>query len=287
MFLPLIGFGIALVASIVLLMDEHASLAPDSAYYIEASQGKRVPIPFAYRWLIPLWASYRDEKFSQWKILTLVSICCQGILLPVYANDWRAVVLVGMLPAVWRFQLRHPVLVDAPAMAVALLGATIWVRSPHDAWHVAGVILFALIAGGIRETAPVWMAIYAWSPLPLIGLIAVIPGALRARKVDPQADNLWIQHPFETALKFRKGHWLAWQMVCIPWGVLLPIAVLHADVKVWVALAVAHLPWIATSDWNRISAWAAPVLAVAALTWQSDLWPLLLLIHVFNPYRGA
>jgi hypothetical protein len=282
--LALYGTLLALGIAALLLLDEHPSLAPDSAYYLDAGAGKRVPIPFAYRWFLPF---ALGTVHNRWRIVTLAAIGIQGGALAVYAHDLRAVILVGFLPALWRFSLRHPILADAPAMAVALCGAATWTVLPHTWPTILLLLTLSLLAGGMRETAPVWMAIYCWSPWPLAGLLAVLPGALKARKVDPTSDNIWIQHPVESALKARRGHWLAWQLVAVPWGVLLPLAVWHATPRVWLALALAHLPWLATSDWNRIAAWAAPVLAVAALSWHSDLWPLLLLIHVFNPYRGA
>jgi hypothetical protein len=282
--LALYGALLAVGIAIVLLLDEQPSLAPDSAYYLDAGAGTRVPIPFAYRWFLP---AVLGTVHSRWRVVTFLSIVIQGAALAVYAQDLRAVVLVGLLPALWRFNLRHPVLVDAPALATALCGAAAWTVLPHTWPTLALLVMLSLVAGGMRETAPVWTAIYCGSPWPLIGLLAVLPGALRARAVDPGQDNLWICHPVESALKARRRHWLAWQMVVVPWGVLLPLAVWHSTPRVWLALAVGHLPWLATSDWNRIAAWAAPVLAITALSWQSDLWPLLLLIHVFNPYRGA
>lgn len=282
--LALFGGLLALGIGIVLLVDENPSLAPDSAYYLAAAGGERVPIPFAYRWYLP---TLLGAVHNRWRVVTFLSIAVQGAALAVYAQDLRAVILVGLLPALWRFSLRHPILVDAPAMAAALCGAAVWTVCPHDWPTIVLIVTMAFLSGGMRETAPIWMAVYCWSPWPLIGVLGILPGALLARKVDPGQDNLWIVHPVESALKARRRHWLAWQMVVVPWGVLLPLAVWHSTPRVWLALALGHLPWLATSDWNRIAAWAAPVLAVAALSWQSDLWPLLLLIHVFNPYRGA
>lgn len=280
----LFGCLLAIPISLILLMDEHPSLAPDSAYYLEAGGRKAVPPPFAWRWLLPF---LLGTVHNRWRVLTLVAIWVQGGALAWYANDLRAVILVGMLPAVWRFSLRHPVLVDAPGMAVALIGAAMLLHWPADWFTLSQVIVLALVGGAIRETVPVWMAIYAWSPWPLIGLLGILPGVLKARPVDPDRDNIWLTRPAKAALDVRRRHWLSWQMVAVPWGVLLPLGVYMGDYKVWTALAVAHVPWLFTSDWNRIVAWAAPVLAVAALSWQSDLWPLLLLVHIFNPYRGA
>lgn len=278
------GVLLAIPISLLLLWDEHPALAPDSAYYLELGGRKAIPPPFAWRWLLPF--VLRDIH-NRWRAFTLVAIWVQGGALAWYANDLRAVVLVGMLPAMWRFSLRHPVLVDAPGMAVALIGAGMMIHWPHDWFTIAQVIVAAILAGCIRESAPVWMAVYCWSPWPLIGLIGIIPGALRARRIDPAKDNPWISRPVKTALEARNRQWLNWQLVAVPWGVLLPLGIWQGDYKVAAALTLGHIPWLWTSDWNRIAGWAAPVLAVAALSWQSDLWPLLLLIHVFNPYRGA
>lgn len=278
------GFLLAVPMSLLLLIDEHPALAPDSAYYLEAGGRKAVPPPFAYRWLLPF---VLGTVHNRWRAFTMFSIWMQGGALAWYANDLRAVILVGMLPAVWRFQLRHPVLVDAPGMAVALIGAAMMMHNPPSWQLTFAVVAYAIFGGCIRETVPIWMAVYCWSPWPLIGLLGVLPGALRARKIDPAQDNPWITRPLKTALDARNRQWLNWQLVAVPWGVLLPLGLWHGDYKVWTALVLSHLPWLITSDWNRIAAWAAPVLAVAALSWHSDLWPLLLLIHVFNPYRGA
>src|SRR6185437_119407 len=78
--------------------------------------------------------------------------------------------LTGCSGLSW-FNLRHPVLVDLPAFALALGAAVAW---QHGLWWAA--IPLVLTAGCVKETSPVFAAVWAWHPVMLVGLI---PPAIR------------------------------------------------------------------------------------------------------------
>lgn len=83
--------------------------------------------------------------------------------------------------------------------------------------------------------------------------------------------------------------WFSPALMVLPWGVVLPLALLSPSWELAGILALGYLPLVGVSDTARVYQWAAPAVILIAVqapvpAWS---WPFLLLAHVCNPYRGA
>jgi hypothetical protein len=153
----------------------------------------------------------------------------------------------------------------------------------HGWWWAA--IPVVLVAACIKESAPVWCALWAWNPLLLVGLVAP---AVRALTSKPRVDEVTAKpnlkkihdHPVRTALTSRQ--WRdAWVMVA-PWGLCLA-ALYRPSWWVAVALAAAYAQLLVATDTVRLVHTAAgPTLAIAAALVIPTAWlPLALVAHSF------
>jgi hypothetical protein len=176
------------------------------------------------------------------------------------------------LPGVW-FASTHPTTVDAPAMLFAWLGSQLMPTHP-----VIGVLL-SILGGFVHERAPVFCALYAWSPWPLLGLVASgwwrrpmpsddkhnghgLLGAIRAHKVYTD----WLD---------MRTHWLHLRGV---WGAL---AWYGCPLRVWATVAVALGSRAVGTDGGRFLLWAAPAV-IATVPGDVPLWALALHVATFR-----
>lgn len=251
-------------------------LTPDGFRYVTASE-RRVARPFHLRWLLP---AICGTSMIRWKIITRSSVIAIGLLTALYThNPWMA--CVAFLPGI-AFNWRFPVLVDAPAMTLALAAAVLW---PH-CWPAA--IALALVAGCVRETAPVWAAIYAWNPVLLMGLVPVAIRALQRQGEDPlDAENQWIiEHPIKASRKYHAGLWSEPTLMVTPWGPLM-VGLASLDAQLIAALAIGYSQLLLATDSVRLYQWAAPVLALAACRiLPSWALPFVAVGVIFNRWKG-
>ena len=215
---------------------------------------------------------------TAWLWCTRASVAAVGILAAIYVGTpWAA--CVALLPGI-AFSLRHPVLADAPAMALALGSAVLWPVNP-----VASVVL-AIVAGCVKESAPVWAAAYAFNPWALLGLIPVVVRWGMRCGEDPAGYGDALAHPIRSARSAHRGGWVDPMRMVAPWGGLL-VCLLAIDVRLAVALALGYGQLLAATDEVRLYQWAAPVVALAAFSVvPAPWWPLLALSVVFNPWKG-
>jgi hypothetical protein len=172
-------------------------------------------------------------------------------------------------------------------MCLTLLAA-ILAQHGHPALAVFAVVLGACV----KETTPIFMAIFMGSWLPLLGMVAVRACWSRWIKSSPpgEAKEPWLQQPIREARKVHDFfHALA---IVAPWGA---VAVLACFASWWsfpgllaiLALVAGYGQLLAAQDNARLFQWAAP--AVIALVLQhppSWVWPVVVL-GLFNPYRGT
>jgi hypothetical protein len=191
-----------------------------------------------------------------------------------------ATVLLLALPGILGPNAVIPVGVDLPATAVILWAGAAWA---HD-WHVVAIVLVAL-AATIKETAPVFAALWLWTPWPLLALtVPSIAALVRPSGPDPlgpQFDRIAAQ-PVRTALEAHRGRWRdAWLMVA-PWGACLA-ALYQPDWRIVAVLAIASAQLLVATDTVRLVHHAAgPALAAAAAATIPTAWlPLVLVAHTF------
>jgi hypothetical protein len=159
--------------------------------------------------------------------------------------------------------MRFPVLLDAPSFALALLVA--WSASSAP-WYVSAPAALAL--GAMRESGPVFAALWAWHPLPLVGLCAV---GWWKRAAPPPAHEPWLAHPWRAAWALRRRIGLDSSLYVRPWGAALAgLCALSWQMAVTVAVAYGQL--FQAQDAMRLYTWAAPVLVVAAAKVIPPAW---------------
>lgn len=258
------------------------NLGPDSGRYWLAGAGAPVARPFHLRWLLPTICRNSERRWwavwaASWPILGVGTFLLADLG---WQRSLFAAVAVLALPGVWGPAVVRPVGVDLPAMALGVCAAA---AASHGLWWAA--IPLVLIAGCIKESAPIFMALWAWNPILLVGLV---PVAIRALTTKPVIDELTARpnllevhdHPFRTAMESH--NWRdAWVFVW-PWGACL--AALYAPSWPLVAvLVVAHLQLLVATDTNRLTHTAAgPVVAIAAATVIPVAWlPIAAVLHVF------
>lgn len=248
-------------------------LGPDAARYWLAGQGKPVARPFHLRWLLPSVCGNDPRRW--WAVWAVSWPLLAGGVFVLADLGWQrsllaAVLCVG-LPGVWGPAVVRPVGVDLPAMAVAVWAA---VCASHGVWWAA--MLLALVAGAVKESAPLWAALWAWSWVPLLGFGWVLFAAVVIRpeidEVTARADLREIHdHPIRSALRYRRAldqqnlpWWRNGWIMVAPWGVCL--AALYAPTwQTAAVLAVAHAQLLVATDTARLLHTAAgPAVAVAA-----------------------
>lgn len=250
-------------------------LTPDGVRYLADEK----PYPFHLRWLAP--AVCRSDG-RRWVVLAWVSAVAVCGLTGAFTGVWWGALLPLGLTGVVHFNLKHPILVDLPAMALAL-GATVSAEH-HVLW---AAIPLVLLAGCTKETSPIFAACWAFNPVLLVGLVPVgvrvisRPRAGRDPCTGPAAEAL--KHPFRTAWDAHKG--LPLWVYVLPFGVLLA-GISAGDSRLWLTLAIAYAQLLAATDLCRLYMWAFPALAVCAVGPLTGPWlPVVLIVHLVNPFR--
>jgi hypothetical protein len=266
-------------------------LSPDGRRYLAMAAGRRAPLPFALRWLLP---AVCGTSLTRWRWSTAIHLVLLPPLLVVWLSRWldhpgllvTGGLLVCGLPGIFRIHLRLPVLVDAPAMAWALSAA---IAAQHGRWPL--VVALALLAGSVKEPAPIFAACYAWSVLPLVGLAAPLARRLVARLGDDvEGEDDRLAHPVRTGRLDHIGMWFDATAMATPWGACL-LAILTTDratipmLVVTVLLAYGQL--FIAGDTVRLYQWAAPPVILATITVIPPRWAVVaLLAHLLNPWAG-
>jgi len=234
----------------------------DGARY---TSGKPQPSPF-------------HRRFHAWPPRVLMIVTWLGIIATcAMLGRWDRALLFVTLPGVWMIAIM-PTTVDGPSMSLAVASSLLMPTYP-----VAAVAV-SLLAGAIHERAPVFAALYAWSPWPLVGLLAVQWWARKGDvpKSNDLADHL-VGHGFVDTVLAHKPHvhlfgdgGLVWAMRSV-----VPLAAwLGAPVQAWVALGVAFASRLVATDTARALMWAAPPLI---LKLDVPEWAVALHVMSFRP----
>lgn len=257
-------------------------LGPDAARYWHAAAGLPVPRPFHLRWALPRLC--RHDLRRWWTVwATGWLLAAAGMFALAASHGWQtataAVILLLALPGFLGPTVTIPVGVDIPATGLALCGTAI---CEHGWWHVGVAVIAA--SACIRETTPVWTALWLWSPLPLIALCApLVAHVLIDRGPDPLGDKFQqiAEHPIRSSLTYHQARWRdAWLMVG-PWGACIA-ALYDPDWRLLVVLAVAYAQLLLATDTVRLYQHAAgPVMALAAAATIPSAWlPVVAAVHV-------
>lgn len=231
--------GVIVAATVIAACIWQDSIQPCNDGFRYTS-GRAQPSPFHRRWCgWPRWLL---------KLTTYASLLALGA----FMRDWKHALVFCTLPGFW-FCATRPTTVDAPAMLLALAGATLFPREPF-----AGVAC-ACLAGTIHERGPVFAALYAWNPILLVGLVGSgwwrTPGP-------PDADALVGIGFVRALLRHRPFHdWLGWEQTIFALrGLPLMAAHFGASPAAWWSLAIAWGSRLVGTDLGRFAFWAAPVM---------------------------
>jgi hypothetical protein len=219
--------------------------SPDRQFYLWSAEGFHVPRPYALRWLPGFVLGPRKEH---WLWCTVLCAVGSALVLGSELGPWAGIWFL-CLPVV-RTWICCRALVDPPGFFFALVS---WGLLRQG--QIEGAVAAAILAGGCRETAPVFAALWSWSPWPLLGLIAV---------------GWWRPRAGATVLALRAPH-LAWNA----FGLTGPYAVLFGSgPSFWATLGAAWGQTFIATDDQRLLSWAAPVIWAVC---PPGLYPLLAL----------
>lgn len=247
-------------------------LGPDSARYMLAGTGEHVARPFNLRWLLPTlcrnsaprwWAVW----FASW-VITGAGMVWWGFEAGLVWQQYLAApVLVLALAGVWAPSVCRPVSVDLPAMAVSIVA----VAALQAGWWPLAVALI-LVAASIKETSPVFAALWAWHPILLVGLLApIVVSFFRKPALDEitgTAMNGVLKHvhdhPVRSAWEHHAGKWRDPRMVTQWGGCLAALYRPSWHVAAVVAAAYGQLV-VATDTYRLVHTAAGPLLALVAV----------------------
>lgn len=245
-------------------------VTPDGMRYYAVARGSAVSIPFHRRWL---WPRVLGTNPTHWRWCSAAFTIALPALLAWWMMDlgfapWRALagacLLMG-LPGVFHVMATYPALVDSQCMATALLCAI----AAHHANNpdLASLCIFvALLGGCMRESVPVFAAMFALSPLPLIGLVSTIV-----------SDRLFARQPREVEERPRRtAHSSCAKMLCPmlmlwPWGACLA-ALWRPDLRAALCAAGGYGLLLVVNDTMRCYQSGAPGVVACAIAALPDEW---------------
>lgn len=258
---------------------------PDEYRYIHAAAGVRMPRPFNLRWFIPFLCKNESHWLSI-NIWALIAIAGGVIGLGNHMglSGWQTLAAAAMtisLPGM-RFGFTH-YLVDLPALGFATLAAASYVGG---LWWLA--IPLVLMSGASKESGPIFAALFAWSPVLLVGMIIPLifyfvrkPGP----DIMPNPTHQWIlEHPFKAGIKWHASPLSPFYVV--PWGAVL-VGLTHPSWQLVAVLIVAYAQLFVATDTVRLYQWAAPIFTLAAVQAVPTAWLIVIVIAtVWNPLQG-
>ncbi len=228
---------VSLLAVAMFLWQDGENVCNDGERY---TSGKPQPYPFHRRW-----CGWPKRMLQVSSVLSLATL---GMMM----GDWKHALLLVSLPGFW-FCAVHLTCVDGPAMCLAMASSLLW---PHYPFHA---VLCSCLAGFIHERGPVFAALYAGSPLLLVGLVAV--GWWRKAAV-PDKDKL-VGQGLIFSIRAHKPYtdWLDWKLnVFALRGVPLLGAYYGSPPLAWFTLAVGWASRLVGTDGARFMFWGAPLL---------------------------
>lgn len=259
-------------------------LGPDAARLWIAAGGDAVSRPFHLRWLLPTINGQQIGRWwATWGIGWAMVVIGMASWRWAAGDPWQlvigATVLLVALPGILGPQVSIPVQVDLPATGWALVGVALL----EVGWWPLALTCFA-IAASIRETTPIWAALWAWSPVPLVAFAVVaVAAVIRKSGADPLGGEFQriADHPVHTALEYHRGRWRDGWLMVAPWGLGLA-GLVGADARLALVLLAAYAQLLVATDTVRLVQHAAsPAVAVAAVAVIPVEWLwLALVLHV-------
>jgi hypothetical protein len=265
------------------------SMFPDGVRYLHAGKGNRLHRPFHLRWLLP-WLLRDDQR--AWHVTTAAATiglapAMYCFLLACGLDADAALVgslLVPSLPGIFRFNVASPFTVDAVALLLTIIAATLFRVEAYAAAVVA------LVAATVKESSPLFIAALAWHPLALVAFAPVIIRQLASpaspTDIFDERSRDMLARPVHWAMRLHQATWSDGAMMIAPWGVVaLGFAALGTP---WVAVtvALAYAQTLVATDTVRLYQYAAPAMIYAALTvMPMEYAGVVVVAGLFNPWQ--
>lgn len=208
--------------------------------------------------------------------LTAISLVVLGLTM---GTPGKALLLLT-LPGAW-FAMTRGTCVDALAMMLAWLASLYWREG-----HLFVAVILACVAGFVHERAPVFAAAYAFSPVLFVGLVVPFAAAPLRGEAPSEERDPFVGLSLVEQVRVHKRHvdLLDPKVFALAFRGVLPLSLYYGPTSAGgLALTVATLTRIFSTDPCRILFWAAPPL-VAALPDDLPWWAVGL--HVLSFYRA-
>ena len=265
----LLGGLLCLVRLVMVRLHWGAQVTSDGFNLLRVATEGKACAPFAYRWLLP--KLFRNAR--TWEMVTVASLVLMGPALVGYLSArgfspgecLAGVALYVGLSGVFALPGWAPVLTDAIGYFWTAVAATFALTGQ---WEIA--LVMAFVGGFLHETVPVYIAILAWSPLYLLGVLGYLVSREVARRLGwalPRAER----HRLGQTWKANAQHWLNPRLMLIPWGGCLA-GLLANDPRVWAALACGYGSMLLATATMRLYQRGAPVLIAATLAVLPGEW---------------
>jgi hypothetical protein len=260
-----LGIGILQVRLWAYRVGDPDPRAGDWEEYQRAASGN-APRPFCWRWLVPALAR---SSPAAWRAITVWSLALLPAALVFFLHthrvggplSWTLTALaLTLLPVIYERGLKILHLVDAPALLLALLTAAC---SRLESPGVYCTLPLAILTGATRETAPIFAALWAMNPLPLIGLLGV---PFWRRGVAPWRHSHLYEQPWRRHMnaRWQQGFHLGY---LVGWGAFLPAWPHALGTYPWIlmmTLTMATIPILRSIDVFRLLVpWCVPILALS------------------------
>lgn len=259
-------------------------MSPDGEYYFKAGRGELVPMPYCLRPLVPLVCG---ENEHAWYWVTYAHIALQGAVMYVLCillglgmtEAIAATACFAMSKGTVRSQAFMPALVDAHAMSWAMMSACLVLTG-----FTAAGIAAAIVSGFVSEKSPFFAAIFAWSPIPLFALPAMLAYHLIRGYDTKPTGHAWLDDPYKEGLNAlaKKAFSKDWPVhFCAPFGVAI-LGLFTGSGPAYLALIAALAPTVRALDYNRLAAWGLPLLLVEAVkVVPMPFLPMLPIVHQY------
>ena len=256
---------------------DYGQKSSDGWRYQAMARGEGAPKPYHYRWLMP---QILGEDQARWQAANTVACAAMVPAMWWLTGSPTVGLFTFTLYGVWGMSRKFPFITDPVAMAAAIVAAA---ATKHRRWEVA--VATALLAGGARETAPVFAALYAWHPLPLIGLVspAVMSRKPEGPDITDDFSHTCVVDPFKAVWQVRKDTATDWHLYLAPLGGLWLGA--RGDLRTTLTLIAAYAQLLVAVDTSRLTAWLWPVLADNLS--QDPRWPVAFAASAANPWKVA